>query len=188
MSNKISRRNFINKLALGTGTLTLSPALVKNVIAQDISKKTKKKYGIALMGLDYYSTDLLAPALQETQNIYLAGIVTGTPSKADEWSKKHNIPEKNIYNYENFDKIVDNPDIDIVYVVLPNDMHKEFTIRAAKAGKHVICEKPMAMNVQECKEMIQACKNNNVGLSIGYRLHYDPATQEVMRFRQEDVL
>lgn len=187
MSNNINRRNFINKLALGVGAVTLSPALVRNTLAQDTSQKTKRKYGIALVGLGYYSTDLLAPALQITRNVKLTGIVTGTPAKAKKWSVKYNIPEKNIYNYETYDDIADNPDIDIIYVVLPNDMHKEYTIRAAKAGKHVICEKPMALNVQECKEMIQACKDNNVELSIGYRLHFDPVTKQVMSFRKEDA-
>ncbi|MGW8314960.1 MAG: Gfo/Idh/MocA family protein, partial [Bacteroidales bacterium] len=139
------------------------------------------------VGLGYYSTDLLAPALQETGTAYLAGIVTGTPSKAQAWSEKYGIPEKNIYNYENFDLIADNPDIDIVYVVLPNFMHKEYTIRAARAGKHVICEKPMALNAGECWEMIDACRENGVQLSIGYRMQFEPYTQEVMRLGQEQV-
>jgi len=143
--------------------------------------------GIALVGLGYYSTDLLAPALQETSTAYLAGIVTGTPSKAQAWKEKYSIPEKNIYNYENFDRIADNPDIDIVYVVLPNFMHKEYTIRAAKAGKQVICEKPMALNAEECREMIEACNENGVQLSIGYRMQFEPYTQEVMRLGQERV-
>lgn len=147
----------------------------------------QKKVGIALVGLGYYSTDLLAPALQETGTAYLAGIVTGTPSKAQAWSEKYGIPEKNIYNYENFDLIADNPDIDIVYVVLPNFMHKEYTIRAARAGKHVICEKPMALNAGECWEMIDACRENGVQLSIGYRMQFEPYTQEVMRLGQEQV-
>lgn len=146
-----------------------------------------KKTGIALVGLGYYSRELLAPALQETEHAYLAGIVTGTPEKENIWAEKYGIPDKNIYNYENFDEIAENPDIDVVYVVLPNSMHKEFTIRAANAGKHVICEKPMAMNAAECREMILACNRNNVLLSIGYRLHYDHFNMEAMRMGQEQV-
>ena len=140
-----------------------------------------KKLGIALVGLGYYSTDLLGPALQHTQNCYLAGIVTGTPAKAQRWQKHYQLKSANIYNYENFDSIAKNPDIDIVYVVLPNSMHKEFTLRAARAGKHVICEKPMALNAKECEEMIRGCEDAGVRLTIGYRLHFEPYTQHLMK-------
>ena len=147
----------------------------------------KNKLGIALVGLGGYSNGQLGPALLETKHCYLAGIVTGTPAKEKQWASRYNIPEKNIYNYENFDSIAQNPDIDIVYVVLPIFMHKEFTIRAAQAGKHVICEKPMAMNVRECEEMIAACKKADRLLSIGYRLHFEPYNMEMMRLGQQKV-
>ncbi|WP_345949353.1 Gfo/Idh/MocA family oxidoreductase [Mucilaginibacter sp. PAMB04274] len=182
-THPFSRRSFMRLAGIGAGALTLSsvwPAWAKT--------KPGKKLGIALVGLGGYSSGQLAPALQQTQHCYLAGIVTGTPSKATDWAKKYNIPQNNIYNYQNFDSIKDNPDIDIVYVVLPVSMHKEFTIRAAKAGKHVICEKPMALNVADCLEMINACKKANRMLSIGYRLHFDPYHQEVMRLGQQKVL
>src|SRR5438876_11739072 len=133
-------------------------------------EKAKNKLGIALVGLGKYSSGQLAPALQETEQCYLAGIVTGNPEKAKKWSKKYEIAEKNIYNYQSFDSISDNPDIDIVYIVLPTSMQAEYVIRAAKAGKHVICEKPMAITVEECNLMITACKEANKMLSIGYRL------------------
>ncbi len=143
------------------------------------------KLGIALVGLGYYATDQLAPALQQTEHCYLAGIVTGTSTKADAWKTKYTIPENNIYNYDNYDSIKDNPEIDIVYIVLPNSMHSEYTIRAAKAGKHVICEKPMALNVEDCDKMIAACKEAGKMLSIGYRLHFDPYHLEVARIGQQ---
>jgi predicted dehydrogenase len=145
----------------------------------------EKKLGVALVGLGSYATNNLAPALEKSQFCRLAGIVTGTPAKAETWKKKYNIPEKNIYNYQNFDEIAKNPDIDVVYVVLPNGMHHEYVLRAAKAGKHVICEKPMAISVKECEEMIAACKAAKVTLSIGYRLHYEPFTNEVMRLAKD---
>jgi len=174
-----SRRNFLKQTALGAAVLTSNNLW-------SISPK-KEKLGIALVGLGYYSTDLLAPALQLTKKCYLAGIVTGTPSKAETWKKKFNIPDKNIYNYENFDSIAKNPDIDIVYVVLPPSLHKEFTIRAAKAGKYVFCEKPMAPTASDCKAMIEACKANNVKLAIGYRCQHDPNIQAYMKFAKEQT-
>jgi len=184
-SNPSNRRDFLRTLSLGIGAMALTPAL--NTLAYGTALPANSKLGIALVGLGGYSTGQLAPALQSTSNCYLAGIVTGSPEKAASWSAKYNIPQKNIYNYENFDRIIDNPAIDIVYIVLPVSMHKEFTIRAAKAGKHVICEKPMALNAAECRDMIAACKQANRMLSIGYRLHFEPHHIEVMRLGQKEI-
>ena len=136
------------------------------------------KLGLVLVGLGTYSTGELAPALEETAHCYLAGVVSGDQGKCEQWKQQHNLKDQNIYSYETFDRIKDNPEIDIVYVVLPNSMHKEFVIRAARAGKHVITEKPMATSVEDCQEMIDACRNAGVMLSIGYRLHFDPFNQE----------
>jgi len=149
--------------------------------------KTNNKLGLALVGLGEYSSGQLAPALKETKYCYLSGIVTGSTDKADEWKKQYEIPGKNIYDYKNFDAIKNNADIDIIYIVLPNAMHHEFVIRAAKAGKHVICEKPMALTVEDCDEMIAACKAANKMLSIGYRLHFEPHNLEMMRLGQQKI-
>ncbi|MEP6750561.1 MAG: Gfo/Idh/MocA family oxidoreductase [Bacteroidota bacterium] len=177
-----SRRNALKTIVAGGTALILSPNIL-------IAGKPKKdKLGIALVGLGYYSTDLLAPALQQTKNCYLAGIVTGTPSKAISWKEKYKIPEKNIYNYQNFDSIANNPDIDIVYVVLPPSMHREYVIRAAAAGKHVFCEKPMALTAKECQEMIDACNKNKRSLAIGYRLHHEPNTRQYTKIVNEHLL
>ncbi|HVK47841.1 MAG TPA: Gfo/Idh/MocA family oxidoreductase, partial [Pseudobacter sp.] len=170
-----SRRAFLKSathkitlLTLGTGVLPVLAAeaeplldpLPESIIAEEPLIQAKpaaqKKLGIALVGLGGYSSGQLAPALQETEHCYLAGIVTGTPQKAIDWKSKYNIPDANIYNYENFDEISKNKDIDIVYVVLPNALHAEYVVRAAKAGKHVICEKPMAVTVEDCDRMIAA--------------------------------
>ena len=171
-----SRRNAIKTISLGLGGLLLAP---NYLIAH--KRVPVKKLGVALVGLGNYSTLQLGPALQETELCYLAGIVTGTPEKAKTWASTYNISSKNIYNYQNFDDIKNNPDIDIIYVVLPNFMHAEYTIRAAQAGKHVICEKPLAMNVDEGEKMIHACKKANVKLGVGYRLYYEPHHQEARR-------
>ena len=181
-NSESSRREFIKKGAAGLITTIAAPSIFS---CADNSESGKEKLGLALMGLGYYSTDVLAPSIQMCKNTYLAGIITGTPSKAETWKAKYNLKPENIYNYDNFDEIVNNEEIDIVYVVLPNGLHKEFTIRAAKAGKHVICEKPMAVSAQECREMIKACKDNNVQLSIGYRMHFEPNTQEIMRLSKD---
>jgi predicted dehydrogenase len=181
-----SRRSALLKLSLGAGALSLGTLPHYGLGAEKL-QTTPKKLGIALVGLGNYSTQQLAPALQETKLCKLAGIVTGSPEKAKSWAQKYIIPQKNIYNYTNFDSIKDNPDIDIVYVVLPNAMHAEYTIRAAQAGKHVICEKPMSLSVKEGQEMIDACQKANRLLSVGYRLYFEPHHLEVRRLGLEKV-
>ena len=184
MKNKLSRRGF-TKTLLGAGGLLAASKLTSATLQNGVNPLLEKKLGLALVGLGYYSTDVLAPALLETKNVQLTGIVTGTPEKEKKWQDKYGLADKNIYNYETFDHIADNKDIDIIYVVLPNSMHAEYVIRAAQAGKHVICEKPMAVTVAECDAMIKACRDNNVALSIGYRIQYEPHTQELMRYAKE---
>jgi glucose-fructose oxidoreductase len=178
-----SRRDALKTLALGGAAALFSPHALLAA-----TRPQKTRLGVALVGLGYYSTDLLAPALQQTKNCYLAGIVTGTPAKAEAWQKKYKLPAKNIYNYQTFDKIADNPDIDVVYVVLPPSMHREYVVRAANAGKHVWCEKPMALTVAECQAMIDACRKNKQTLAIGYRLQHEPNTQEYRRIVNQKLL
>ncbi|RYY18248.1 MAG: Gfo/Idh/MocA family oxidoreductase [Chitinophagaceae bacterium] len=197
-----SRRQFLSTLSQGLaistfgmqGIVTFSSCATEEKKeerqeekAATNAAKNAHKLGIALVGLGKYSSGQLGPALKETENCYLAGIVTGTPSKIPEWKQKYKLAEKNIYNYDNFDTIRDNPDIDIIYIVLPNAMHAEYVVRAAEAGKHVICEKPMAITVAECDRMIAACKKAGKQLSIGYRLHFEPHNQEMMRLTREKV-
>jgi glucose-fructose oxidoreductase len=175
-----TRRQFLQQMAILAAAQPTAPLM------RPFSYLGKEKsLGVALVGLGYYSTEILAPALQKTQHCHLAGIVTGTPEKAAKWQSKYGIAEKNCYNYDNFDQISNNDAIDVVYIVLPNSMHHAFTLRAAAAGKHVWCEKPMAMSVQECTDMIKACADNKVRLSIGYRMQHEPNTQEIIRYRRE---
>ena len=171
-----SRRDFIRNTALLGATAAFSGATLLSA-----TRPRKEKLGIALVGLGYYSTDILAPSLQLTQKCELRGIVTGTPAKAEKWKKQYNLPDKNIYDYRNFDQVANNPDIDVIYVVLPPSLHREFTVRAARAGKHVFCEKPMAPSVADCEAMIKACADNKVNLAIGYRCQHDPNVQAYIK-------
>ncbi|WP_125075953.1 Gfo/Idh/MocA family oxidoreductase [Pseudoxanthomonas sp. SGT-18] len=141
--------------------------------------------GVALVGLGYYATNLLAPGLQLTRNCHLAGIVTGSPDKIPEWQRKYGIPDRNVYSYDDFDRIAGNPDIQAVYIVTPNDLHKPLALRAAAAGKHVWCEKPMAMDAAEAQEMIDACRAAGVQLAIGYRLQHQPSTLRLRAMARE---
>ncbi|AXT59009.1 gfo/Idh/MocA family oxidoreductase [Aquimarina sp. AD10] len=181
---KISRRTFNSNFIKGMGGIIMA-SHIPMACGMSTYSNSKKKLGIALVGLGTYSTHELAPSLLETEYCELTAIVTGTPEKEKLWAAKYDIPKENIYNYENFDTIATNDAVDIIYVVLPNAMHADFCIRAAKAGKHVICEKPMAVSVEECESIIDACAKANVKLSVGYRLHSEPYTQEVKRIVKE---
>ena len=121
------------------------------------SNNDDKILRVAIMGLGSYGTRV-AEAMQSCTRAKLVGVISGTPSKITDWQKKYNIPEKNCYNYENFDNIKNNPDIDAVYVITPNALHHDQVIRVAKAGKHAICEKPMAVNAKKDRKWLMPAK------------------------------
>lgn len=179
-----SRRRFLRTSARGLATAAMAPIL-SSLPLSAAHHGARRPLGIALVGLGNYAMKQLAPALQETERCRLTGLVTGTPEKKVKYGQQYGVPDSNIYNYKTFDEIADNDAIDVVYVVLPNSMHKEYVIRAAKAGKHVICEKPLGLNAAECEEMIEVCKQEGVSLNVGYRLHYDPNHQEIIRMAKE---
>ena len=140
-----------------------------------------RKLGYAIVGLGYYGLQTIMPQFVNCEHSRVTALVSGDRAKALATAAKYGVPERSIYTYADFDRIRDNPDVDIVYVCLPNSMHAEYTIRAAKAGKHVMCEKPMAVSVAECEAMIRACKTAGKKLMIGYRCHFEPFNLEAMR-------
>jgi glucose-fructose oxidoreductase len=175
----ITRRNFVGRITAGAAALALA------VRGSAESVPAPKKLGIALVGLGSYSTGQLGPALKVTRNCRLAGVVTGSREKGQRWAREYEFPEKNIYGYDTMHQIADNPDIDIVYVVTPNSLHAGQVIAAAKAGKHVISEKPFTTSVADAEAAIAACRAAKVKLSIGYRLHFDPYHEELRRHARE---
>jgi predicted dehydrogenase len=171
-----TRRDFLQVLSAPLLAFPLAAA------AKELHVSDGPVLRVAIMGLGSYGTRV-AEAMQSCTRAKLVGVISGTPSKIANWQAKYNLPEKNCYNYENFDRIRDNPDIDAVYIITPNALHKEEAIRVAKAGKHVICEKPMALNAAEGKAMVDACSKAGVRLLVGYRMHFEPKTLEIIRMR-----
>jgi predicted dehydrogenase len=179
MAEAIHRR----ELLFGAAGATLLGAAASACAAEPT-----RKLGYAIVGLGIYGADIIMPRFADCKYSRLTALVSGDPAKARTLAAKYGVPERSIYNYSNFDRIKDNPDVDIVYVVLPNSMHAEYTIRAAQAGKHVMCEKPMANSVAECEAMIAACRKAKVKLMIGYRSHFEPYNVHAMKLRREGAV
>ena len=170
-----NRRTFLQQsAALSTAAAATGVFGMPELYANQPALPEDEKLGVALVGLGSLSTNQIAPALQKTKRCKLAAIVSGTPAKQEKWAKQYDLAPEHIYDYESYDRIADDDSIDIVYVVLPNGMHCEYTVRAAKAGKHVFCEKPMAISSVECRQMIDACKKAERLLGIAYRCQFEP--------------
>jgi predicted dehydrogenase len=175
-----TRRKFIVQAA----ALAAAPYIITGR-TQAMAAASRKKLGFALCGLGSLSTYQIAPALQKTENCRLAGIITGTPAKAVQWKSQYGIPDRNIYDYETMHRIAENADIDVVYVVTPNGLHLDNALIAAKAGKHVFCEKPMEISVERCRQMIDAVSAAGRMLGIGYRCRFEPHHLECIRLARE---
>ena len=175
----MKRRQFISKLTAPVIAMPMLSAVHGNPATLADGKVLR----VALMGLGGYA-QRVAEAMKDCKRAKVAGLISGTPAKLKDWQQRYAVPEKNCYSYQNAHLIKDNPDIDAIYVITPNALHKEHVIMAAKAGKHVICEKPMALNAAEAKEMIDACQKAKVQLLIGYRMHFEAKTLEIVRMRK----
>jgi glucose-fructose oxidoreductase len=169
-----SRRNLIELGLAGASATLAGPALARPIQPQ-------RKLGYAIVGLGKLSLGQLIPGLKKTQNAQLAAVVSGSPDKAKRVAAENGLGADAIYSYDRFDQLKDDPRVDIVYIVLPNSMHAEYTIRAFKAGKHVLCEKPLATTVADAEAMVAAGKAAKRLLMTAYRCHYEPHNLEAMR-------
>ncbi|MXV35886.1 MULTISPECIES: Gfo/Idh/MocA family protein [unclassified Saccharibacter] len=147
-----------------------------------------RKFGYAVVGLGKYAINQILPAFAECQHARLTALVSGDATKARRIGKQYGISESNLYSYSDFDKIAQNPDVDAVYIILPNALHADFAVRAFRAGKHVMCEKPMATSVEDCQRMIDAGKRANKELMIGYRCHFDPITNKAISLARSGAI
>jgi predicted dehydrogenase len=182
----ISRRGFLQAAGGTLAAASLAPAPAgAQVPALKLPEVPGRQIGFALVGLGSLAINQLMPAFAQSRLAKLVAFVSGRPDKAKHMAQLYGVDPKNIYGYENYERIADNPAIDVIYVVLPNSMHAEYTIRALKAGKHVLCEKPMANTPQECEQMIAAAKAANRKLMVGYRVRYEPFNQALTTYARE---
>ena len=182
-----SRRDFLQKITASAIAFQLPHFVLAGCNETNTQQYDGPVLRVAIMGLGSYG-NRVAEAMQSCKKAKLVGVISGTPSKIKDWQSKYDIPEKNCYNYDTFDAIKNNPDIDAVYVITPNALHKDQVIRVARASKHAICEKPMSINARDGQEMIDACKKANVKLLVGYRMHFEPKTLEIIRMRKDGEL
>ena len=191
--NNKTRREFINLTTAGVGAVlagvgaAATATTVASCAGSAADSQDSKPIGFAFAGVGSLTRSQLLPALSETRYARPAGLITGSPDRAADVAAEHGIPATSIYAYDDMARMAENPDIDVVYIVTPNSLHLEHALAAAAAGKHVLCEKPMAISVAECEAMIAGCREAGVRLAVGYRLQFEAHHLEMMRLAQEEV-
>jgi predicted dehydrogenase len=178
-----TRRRFIAQAA----ALSAAP-FISTRVTRALAQASRPKLGFALCGLGSLATGQIAPALEKTVHCRLTGLITDTPEKSERWRTQYNLPARSVYRYGEMHRLADNPDIDVVYVLTPNALHLEHATAAARAGKHVFCEKPMEISAERCRQMIAALKAANRQLGIAYRCQFEPHHLECMRIARSREL
>src|SRR5205807_9577486 len=186
---EVTRRGFIAKIGKGLLAANVAVTLIKKAAAQlVVPEPPGRKLGWAIVGLGSLSINQILPAFAKCEKSKVVAFVSGHPDKASKLALRYGVDPKNIYNYQNYDSIKDNPDVDLIYIVLPNGMHAEYTVRGLQAGKHVLCEKPMANTPAECQQMVDAGRKADRKLMIAYRCRYEPFNREAIRIAQSGDL
>lgn len=198
--NPLSRRQFMTNAGLGlagaalagraaaAGPITLPPFNAATERKSDPPPEPlppSERVGFAVVGLGRLTLEEILPAFAHSKKARLAALVSGSPAKAAAVAREQGVAAGSLYDYQTYDRLRDNPDVQIIYIVLPNGMHAEYTVRGAEAGKHILCEKPMANSVAECEAMIAACKKAARKLMIAYRIQYEPSNALMRRFVRE---
>jgi predicted dehydrogenase len=192
LAEEITRRKFITRVGQGLVTANVAGSLLnldsKTAAAQQqVPDPPGKKLGWAVVGLGSLAINQILPAFAKCEKSKVVALVSGHPDKANKLALRYGVGAKNIYNYQNYDQLKNNPEVDIIYIVLPNGMHAEYTVRGFEAGKHVLSEKPMANTPADCQQMIDAGRKANRKLMVAYRCRYEPYNVEAIRMaRQQD--
>ena len=198
IEREMSRRDLLKTVGVGAVALGLSAGGQK-IRAQGAPQDglqppperplpPSERIGYAIVGLGEYATQQIIPSFAESNKSRLAALVSGSPDKARRIAKEYGVPETSIYDYATLEKLRDNPDVQVIYVILPNSMHVEYVTRAARISKHVMCEKPMATSVKDAETMIAECKKVGRKLMIGYRCQYEPFNLKCIELVQNGTL
>jgi predicted dehydrogenase len=185
---ELTRRGFITKVGQGLVAANFAGTLLKSAAALEVPDPPGKKLGWAIVGLGSLAINQILPAFAKCEKSKVVALVSGHPDKANKLALRYGVSPKNIYNYQNYDTIRDNPEVDIIYIVLPNGMHAEYAVRGFQAGKHVLSEKPMANTPADCQQMIDAGRKANRKLMVAYRCRYEPHNMEAIRMARQQEL
>ncbi len=147
-----------------------------------------QRTGFAVVGLGRLALGQILPAMGKSKYCKPVALVSGDRDKARKVAAQYGIKESSIYDYAGFDQLAGNAEVKVIYIVLPNSMHAEYVVRGAKAGKHILCEKPMATSAADCERMIAACKSAGVKLMIAYRSQYEPYDKLLVKMIREGKL
>ncbi len=147
-----------------------------------------QRTGFAVVGLGTLALHQILPAFGKSKYCRVTALVSGDREKSRKIAAQYGVPDRSLYDYKSFDQLAQNPDVQVIYIVLPNSLHAEFVERGAKAGKHILCEKPMSTNAKDCERMIAACKTANVKLMIAYRQQYEPMNRQIIKMVREGKL
>jgi predicted dehydrogenase len=188
--NEMTRRGFLTRVGGGVVAANVGGALAATAEARQlvVPDPPGKKLGWAIVGLGSLAINQILPAFAKCEKSRVVAFVSGHPDKANKLAARYGVNPKNIYNYQNYDSIRDNADVEVIYIVLPNGMHAEYTVRGLQAGKHVLSEKPMSRNPGECQQMIDAGRKANRKLMVAYRCRYEPYNREAIRLAQSGQL
>jgi predicted dehydrogenase len=188
---EFTRRGFISKVGKGLVVANVAGTFLKDAAARQglqVPDPPGKKMGWAIVGLGSLSINQILPAFAKCEKSKVTALVSGHPDKANKLALRYGVSPKNIYNYQNYDTIKDNPEVDIIYIVLPNSMHAEYAVRGFQAGKHVLTEKPMANTPVDCQKMIDAGRAAGKKLMVAYRCRYEPFNREAIRIARSGEL
>lgn len=186
-------------IAAGTGAALAQPPGVARAAGQRLPnglklpdqpprRKQADSVGFAIVGLGGYALRQMMPRFEQAGRAHVAAIVSGNPEKLSRVGDAYGIPADARYSYESFERIASDSRVDAVYIVLPSGLHAEWTIKAFAAGKHVLCEKPMALSSADCARMIAAARRANRKLMIGYRSHFEPHNVQAMKLMADKAV
>jgi len=184
----LTRRRFLERTGQGLAVASAFGTMARRAFAQQVPEPPGRKMGWAIVGLGNLAINQILPAFAKCEKSKVVALVSGHPDKAAKLAARYGVSPKAIYNYQNYDTLKDNPEVDVIYVVLPNSMHAEYTIRGVQAGKHVLSEKPMANTPGDCQAMIDAAKKAGRKLMVAYRCRYEPFNKEMIRMAREQEL